>query len=148
MCFCLVEVDISSAKALMNGIDLFCSLSGMKAKAGKYGLLQGQLPICYPGVPLITGKLSNRECLPLLNKFCSRIDNWTSKFLNFGGRLQLVKAVHCLWASLVTGVCLFSCSKSILKKLNAIMFKLIRGDFINLMGDAITKLVWKSAANP
>ena len=59
----------------------------------KSGFQLGSLPIRYLGLPLITTKLSFRDCEPLMLKIRSRIDCWVNKFLNHAGRLQLLKVV-------------------------------------------------------
>ncbi|GAV67752.1 hypothetical protein CFOL_v3_11256, partial [Cephalotus follicularis] len=43
----------------------------------------------YIGIPLISSKLGYNECRMLADKLMSRISSWTSKYLSFGGRLQL-----------------------------------------------------------
>ncbi|XP_038994273.1 uncharacterized protein LOC120118241 [Hibiscus syriacus] len=53
----------------------------------------GQLPVRYLGVPLVTRKLSSNDCSALLVRIKNRIDQWASRKLSFGGRLQLVKSV-------------------------------------------------------
>ncbi|XP_038993415.1 uncharacterized protein LOC120117178 [Hibiscus syriacus] len=57
------------------------------------GFKLGQLPVRYLGIPLVTRKLSSKDCSALLVKIKGRIDNWSSRKLSFGGRLQLVKSV-------------------------------------------------------
>lgn len=62
----------------------------------------GNLPIKYLGLPLITNKLTARDCLALVNRICAKIDSWTCRFLKFAGRLQLIKAIlfgiHSYWS--------------------------------------------------
>lgn len=53
----------------------------------------GTLPVSYLGVPLISGKLKNSDCQIHVNKITSRNNSWTSKFLSFAGRLQLIDSV-------------------------------------------------------
>ena len=43
----------------------------------------------YLGVPLISTRLSNCDCQPLLDKIMTRIQSWTSRALSYAGRLQL-----------------------------------------------------------
>lgn len=45
------------------------------------------------GVPLILGKLRDINCQPLIDNIASRIKSWTSKFLSFVGRLQLIDSI-------------------------------------------------------
>ncbi|XP_039064928.1 uncharacterized protein LOC120210227 [Hibiscus syriacus] len=65
-------------------LDLICIATGFK---------HGQLPVRYLGVPLVTRKLSSKDCSALLVRINDKIDKWSSKHLSFGGRLQLVKSV-------------------------------------------------------
>ncbi|XP_039000831.1 uncharacterized protein LOC120126825 [Hibiscus syriacus] len=55
----------------------------------KYGLL----PVRYLGVPLITRKLTAKDCSPLVDKIISKIHQWTGKHLTYAERLELVKTV-------------------------------------------------------
>lgn len=104
--------DRRSIQHIMDSLDLFSSLSGLKPSISKstcffnncnpdlvewfnstYGIPQGTLPVCFLGVPLITTKLSFNECMPLIQKLTSRISSWVCLVLSFAGRLQLIKAV-------------------------------------------------------
>lgn len=53
----------------------------------------GSLPIRYLGMPLISGKLSQNEFLPLIDKITLRISSWGVEFLSFASRLQLIQFV-------------------------------------------------------
>lgn len=57
------------------------------------GFKLGVLPVRYLGLPLITGKIRREYCKPLVDKIVSRITSWTSRFLSFAGRVQLISAV-------------------------------------------------------
>lgn len=57
------------------------------------GFQRGTLPICYLSLPLITGRLHDRDCIPLRDKFSSRFESRTARFLYFAGRLQLLKII-------------------------------------------------------
>ncbi|KAE8696229.1 Zinc finger family protein, putative isoform 1 [Hibiscus syriacus] len=52
-----------------------------------------KLPVRYLGVPLVTCKLTSKDCSTLLVKIKDKIDKWSSRKLSYGGRLQLVKYV-------------------------------------------------------
>lgn len=101
-----------SIAALMEGISSFSGISGLYPNKGKCsaffcnvptnivnfaleltGFQKSTLPITYLGLPLISGKLNSRDCLPLVLKLCRRIEVWTCRFLSFAGRLQLIKSV-------------------------------------------------------
>lgn len=65
-------------------IKYFTSISGFKL---------GSLPVQYLGVPLVPGRLTDRDSRPLIEKIASRINFWAVKKLSYVGRLQLVQAV-------------------------------------------------------
>lgn len=75
------------------------------------GFQRGSFPITYLGLPLITSRLKTQDCSALINRLCSRIENWTARSLRFSGRLLLIKyvlfSIQGYWASylfLPTGV--------------------------------------------
>ncbi|XP_019254595.1 PREDICTED: uncharacterized protein LOC109233241 [Nicotiana attenuata] len=53
----------------------------------------GEFPFKYLGVPLSTKKLTIAQCMPLVEKITARIKCWTTKFLSYSGRLQVIKSV-------------------------------------------------------
>lgn len=64
----------------------------------------GSLPFRYLGVPLRSKKLSVGQRQPLLDKMLGRVTSWTTKFLSYAGRLQLIKsvltAIQSFWAQI------------------------------------------------
>jgi len=76
-------------------------LAGLSATArnevaDRFPFSSGQLPVRYLGLPLITKRLSTTDCLPLLEQVRKRIGSWTSRFLSYAGRLNLISSV--LWS--------------------------------------------------
>ena len=57
------------------------------------GLNQGNLPIRYLGLPLISKRPSASECSPLLQVVTQRLQSWKAKLLSFAGRAELIKSV-------------------------------------------------------
>lgn len=57
------------------------------------GFSKGELPFRYLGVSLSSKRLSITQCQPLLDKILGRITTWTTKFLSYAGRVQLIKSV-------------------------------------------------------
>nr|XP_009786560.1 PREDICTED: uncharacterized protein LOC104234656 [Nicotiana sylvestris] len=53
----------------------------------------GEFPFKYLGVTLSTKKLSIAQCMPLVERITTRIKCWTTKFLSYSGRLQLIRSV-------------------------------------------------------
>ncbi|XP_031285996.1 uncharacterized protein LOC116144686 [Pistacia vera] len=58
-----------------------------------FGFEEGNLPMKYLGVPLITKKLRYTECKPFVDKILARINSWNSKFLSYTDMIILLKAV-------------------------------------------------------
>lgn len=117
LCFAddLMVFSTASAHSLMGtklNLDSFCKLSRLKVSfqmsevffcvvsqteqdhlARFLGVKIGRLPVRYLGVPLIAGKLRAIDWKPLVDKIIARISLWSSRFLSFGGRLQLISSV-------------------------------------------------------
>ncbi|KAE8658684.1 hypothetical protein F3Y22_tig00116970pilonHSYRG00037 [Hibiscus syriacus] len=53
----------------------------------------GQLPVRYLGVPLVTRRLTKKDYAPLVEKVASRVEGWSSRFLSYAGRLQLIQSL-------------------------------------------------------
>lgn len=60
---------------------------------GCLNINEGNLPVRYLGVPLISKKLVASDCSSLLEKISGRINSWLSKHLSFTGRLQLLSSI-------------------------------------------------------
>ncbi|XP_060170867.1 uncharacterized protein LOC132601823 [Lycium barbarum] len=108
--FCKGEVR--SAELLYHAFQQFSNASGLIADQSKscvyfggvqervqteilhvLGFAVGQLPFRYLGVPLSPKRISIAQCQPLLEKIPGRVTSWTTKFLSYVGRLQLIKSV-------------------------------------------------------
>ncbi|CAL1413095.1 unnamed protein product [Linum trigynum] len=57
------------------------------------GFKEGELPVRYLGLPLMSGKLSSTEVDILVDKFTKRVKSWRAKKLTYVGRLQLINSV-------------------------------------------------------
>ncbi|GJY41443.1 hypothetical protein Tco_0428713 [Tanacetum coccineum] len=64
---------------------------------------EGKLPVKYLGVPLVSSRLLIRDCVELIDRVQTRIQDWKNKSLSAAGRLQLIRSVlgamHIYWAS-------------------------------------------------
>lgn len=45
----------------------------------------------YLGIPLISGRFTIKDCLPLTEKQSSRVTNWKNHNLSYTGRIELIK---------------------------------------------------------
>ncbi|XP_058732951.1 uncharacterized protein LOC131604537 [Vicia villosa] len=57
------------------------------------GLCKGNLPFRYLGIPLSSKKLSNNQCLVLVDCIVAKLSHWSSHMLSYAGRVQLVNRV-------------------------------------------------------
>ena len=57
------------------------------------GFKVGTLLVRYLGVPLVTRRLSLKDCSNLVDKIKARINNWSTKLLSYAGRIQLIQSV-------------------------------------------------------
>ena len=103
--------SIHSAQVIHHALLEFSNMSGLVPNNGKscifiagnnqtyildlFQFPRGTLPVRYLGVPLITSKLNASNCKPLVDSITARIRMWTSRFLSFPGRLQLIHSVLC-----------------------------------------------------
>ncbi|XP_022772119.1 uncharacterized protein LOC111314763 [Durio zibethinus] len=53
------------------------------------GFKIGTLPVRYLGVPLVSRRLTEKDCAPLVDKITARINSWATRHLSYAGRLQL-----------------------------------------------------------
>ena len=58
-----------------------------------FPLAEGTLHVRYLGLPLMTQGMKKQDYQPLVEKIRCRINTWTSRFLSYAGRLQLIKVV-------------------------------------------------------
>lgn len=47
---------------------------------------RGFLPVKYLGLPLVSSKLSYKDCQPIFEKIQKKIQSWTNKKLSYDGR--------------------------------------------------------------
>ncbi|KAH0705803.1 hypothetical protein KY289_010879 [Solanum tuberosum] len=59
----------------------------------KLGFSHGELPFKYPGISLSTKRTTISQYKPLIDKIMEKVIPWTTKFLSYAGRLQLIKFV-------------------------------------------------------
>ncbi|XP_039063500.1 uncharacterized protein LOC120208257 [Hibiscus syriacus] len=67
------------------------SLCGIKGVLEKFYKMSGL--VRYLGVPLVTRRLSEKDCHALLEKIRDKLEHWANKRLSYAGRLQLIRSV-------------------------------------------------------
>lgn len=129
--------DLKSVKCLYNCFMMFSKASGLVANVEKSNVYfggvkqhvqeqilqelqfgKGELPFRYLGVPLSTKRMSIVQCKPLIDKMLGRITSWTTRFLSYAGRAQLVKSV--LFAIQIFWAQLFALPKKIIQAVESI----------------------------
>lgn len=99
------NLNIDKSELFIAGIppgetELLLKLSGFK---------RGVLPVRYLGIPLISGRLSEKECVKLTDHIAGRIKSWKVRYLSFAGRIQLINSV-------ISSMLNFLCATFILPK--------------------------------
>ena len=103
---------MSSIVGIHKVLKTFYTFSGLQLNCEKYELFStgisreklleihqisgfklGTLPVKYLGVPLVTRRLNDKDCVPLVERITTRINHWASKMLSYAGRLQLIQSV-------------------------------------------------------
>ena len=104
----------------------------------------GTLPLKYLGVPIITTKLKKEDCNDLVQKISSRILSWTSKFLSYAGRIQLIKfvlaGIQNYWAGM------FILPKGVLTQVERLMRRFLWSGGIDKSHS--TKVSWEIVCKP
>ncbi|KAJ9552677.1 hypothetical protein OSB04_016722 [Centaurea solstitialis] len=110
--FVFTRGDVASVEILKKALSLFATHSGLSPNLQKSDVFFGNVaadekeailhclpfrlgsfPIRYLGVPLSPVILKSADYGVLVTKVRSRISNWKTKFLSFGGRKQLISSV-------------------------------------------------------
>ncbi|GJU55256.1 hypothetical protein Tco_1228970, partial [Tanacetum coccineum] len=120
--FLFAHGDVDSAIMIKDALEEFKNVSGLtpslpKSTAYFCNVLnhtkllilkflpfeEGQLPVKYLGVPLVSSRLIFRDCKELIKRVQSHVQDWKNKSLSTVGWLQLIKSVigsmHIYWAS-------------------------------------------------
>ncbi|XP_043697430.1 uncharacterized protein LOC122648259 [Telopea speciosissima] len=118
-----VKGNRDSISASLGGLDEFAALSGLQLNRSKSSIILGgltqasslklldltgfsetKLPIRYLGVPLVSGRLSMKDCSPILDLVRRKLEGWKARFLSYAGRLLLLSSVlqgsYIYWAGI------------------------------------------------
>ncbi|GKE50688.1 hypothetical protein Tco_1481946 [Tanacetum coccineum] len=119
----LCHGDLVSASVLRRVLDEFCLSSGLLRGMSKseafFGNVsesvkaniclvipfkEGVLPIKYLGVPMVSKRITDRDCKFVIEIIRKRVADWRNKSLSFDGGLQLISSIlnslHVYWSSL------------------------------------------------
>ncbi|XP_039034561.1 uncharacterized protein LOC120170754 [Hibiscus syriacus] len=108
--FCKGSVDFVIGVTTV--LDLFYEMSGLSLNASKYDLFAAGIPyaelekikqitgfklsrllVRYLGIPLVTRKISKKDCTSLIDNIKARFHFCSARSLSYAGRLELVRAV-------------------------------------------------------
>ncbi|KAL2251910.1 UNVERIFIED_CONTAM: hypothetical protein Sindi_2313300 [Sesamum indicum] len=131
--FC--RADLDSLRILKRGLDRFAEWSGLR-------LNEGQLPMRYLGLPLLSSRLSIPDCKPLLLNIDARINGWEGISLSYAGRIQIIKSV--LSAMSIYWASAFILPKAIIKQIEK-RFRTFLWKGTSTLGYA--KVAWKDVCN-
>ncbi|XP_043696713.1 uncharacterized protein LOC122647354 [Telopea speciosissima] len=118
-----VKGNRDSISASLGRLDEFAALSGLQLNRSKSSIILGgltqasslelldltgfsetKLPIRYLGVPLVSGRLSMKDCSPILDLVRRKLEGWKARFLSYAGHLQLLSSVlqgsYIYWAGI------------------------------------------------
>ncbi|KAL2223560.1 UNVERIFIED_CONTAM: hypothetical protein Sindi_3084800, partial [Sesamum indicum] len=158
--FC--RADLNSLRTLKRGLDRFAEWSGLRLNVQKshviisrsaqawkdqiltiMGFQEGQLPMRYLGLPLLSSRLSISDCQPLLLKIDARINGWEGISLSYAGRIQIIKSVlsamSIYWASAF--ILPKAIIKQIEKRLRTFLWK-------GTSTSGYAKVAWKDVCKP
>jgi hypothetical protein len=115
--------DVNSIRMIRTVLTKFQDLSGLYPNPNKsdiflsgvlnaereqiihiLGFREGELPMKYLGVPLLSSRLKAIYCKGLVDRITSKVRHWTCRTLSYAGRVQLINSVlfsiQVYWASL------------------------------------------------
>jgi hypothetical protein len=157
------HADLDSIMVMKESLHRFSKISGLNiilAKSSLYlsgidgrmrsniiehkGLQETMLPVKYLGVPLLSSRLTHKDCIPLLERIKTRIKMWTSSSLIYAGWLQLIKSVlfsiQVYWSSIFILPCV-----TITKIERILAAFLWRGSSLTTTG---AKVAWNAICYP
>ncbi|XP_017228236.1 uncharacterized protein LOC108203686 [Daucus carota subsp. sativus] len=161
MLFC--KGDNNSVQIMLEAVDLFSRMTGLSPNKSKCvvffgnvpsltqdfaiatsGFNRGYLPVTYLGLPLISGKLNERECQPLISRICGKFEAWGNTHISQAGRAQLLKSIifgiQGFWSQYLF------LPKKILKRIQSLMSKFLWKGVLD--GRCIYKVSWSHCCFP
>ncbi|XP_027769708.1 uncharacterized protein LOC114075550 [Solanum pennellii] len=150
-------------RCLHDCFQMFSQASGLVANAGTSSIhfggvkmtiqehilqelkfVKGELPFRYLGVPSSTKRVSIVQCKPLIDKILGRITSWTTRFLSYADRAQLVNnvlfAIQIFWAQV------FALPKNIIQEIESIWKRFLLSENVDLLKIAL--IAWEKLCKP
>ncbi|XP_039045800.1 uncharacterized protein LOC120185726 [Hibiscus syriacus] len=82
-----LKLNASKSELFDVGMSIAATEEIKKIKGFKLDIL----PVHYLGIPLLTRKISEKDCVILIDSIKTRLHNWSTKTLSYAGRLELIK---------------------------------------------------------
>ncbi|KAI5327303.1 hypothetical protein L3X38_026699 [Prunus dulcis] len=159
--FCQGDLQSKSSSVIKESFDSFSALSWLSERLTKtnfsvlgedtkhyvenlFGFKEGTLPIKFLGVPLISTRLTARDCRSLIDKITNMVESWTSKRLSYAGRLQLIKLV--LFSIQVYWSSIFILPKEVCKIIDQILISFLWHGAVGISKAA--KVAWNVVCLP
>lgn len=157
------KCDLRSIKLLQDVLDKFAEISGLNMNLHKSHIYfggcsqvqrmevcnfmnveEGSLPFSYLGVPLTSTKPKVSDFRSLIHHITRRITSWTSRFLSFAGRLELIQSViysvQNFWSSI------FILPKAVLHEIESICMRYLWSSLTE--GTRKYPVSWKVVCRP
>ena len=155
--------DLNSVSILNSALIQFQDFSGLQANHSKsniymcgiqddvkdqikslLGFPEGQLPVTYLGIPLISSRLRNFHCNELLVRIEKRVGSWINRNLSYAGRLLLIQfvisSIQTYWTSHLF------LPQQIIDKIEQMMRKFLWSGTI--LGSNAAKVAWDKVCKP
>ena len=84
-----LSISVEKFTIYMAGI----SVDEKRSILTNFKFAEGELPVRYLGLPLMTQAMRTQDYYPLLDHIRNKISSWTCRFLSYAGRLQLINSV-------------------------------------------------------
>lgn len=84
-----LSISVEKSTIYMAGV----SVDEKRSILMNFKFSEGELPVRYLGLPLMTQAMRKQDYQPLLEHIKSKINTWTCWFLSYAGRLQLIVSV-------------------------------------------------------
>jgi hypothetical protein len=108
------------------------------------GFREGELPMKYLGVPLLSSRLKAIYCKGLVDRITSKVRHWTCRTLSYAGWVQLINSV--LFSIQVCWASLFLLPGQVIKNMEQIMKSFLwSGSDMRTTG---TKVAWDHVCLP
>ncbi|KAG7536572.1 Reverse transcriptase domain [Arabidopsis suecica] len=108
------------------------------------GLEVCELPIRYLGLPLTTKAMTRVDYEPLIDKIRNRLASWTTRYLSYAGRAQLMKSVIASITNFWSSV--FTLPKKCFKEIESMFSAFLWSGSPNTNGKA--KVAWEDVCVP